>query len=114
MTDTQTQVGVRRNRAGTSPTAVFLLGVVIIPALLSFTANAWSEPDAADFVRMAFATVIGATVAIGTVVGLWVFFLRRRSPYLFWYTLGAVFAVAMQVSFIFGAAETLLYRLALS
>lgn len=114
MTDTKTQVGVRRNRAWTSPKAVFVLGVVIIPALLSLTANAWSEPDAADFVRMAFATVIGATVAIGTVAAQYVYFLRRRTPYLFWYTLGAVAVVAMQVSFIFGAADTLLYRLALS
>jgi len=114
MTDTQTQVGVRRNRAWNSPTTIFLLGVLLVPGLLGIAANSWSEPHAADFVRMAFATVIGATVAIGTVVGLWVFFLRRRSPYLFWYTLGAVFAVAMQVSFVFGAAETLLYRLALS
>lgn len=114
MTDTKTQVGVRWNRAWTSPSAVFAFGVLIIPGLLSIAANSWSEPDAADYVRMAFATVIGATVAIVTVVGLWVFFLRRRSPYLFWYTLGAVVVVAMQVSFIFGAADTLLDRLAMS
>ena len=114
MTDTQTQVGVRRNRAWNSPSAIFLLGVVIIPTILAIATTARTSPDDADYVRMAFATVIGATVAIVTVVGLWVFFLRRRSPYLFWYTLGAVVVVAMQVSFIFGAADTLLDRLAMS
>lgn len=114
MTDTQTQVGMRRNRVWTSPSAIFLLGVVIIPGLLGIAANSWTSPDDADYVRMAFASVIGATVAIVTVVGLWVFFLRRRSPYLFWYTLGAVVVVAIQVSIISGAADTLLYRLAMS
>lgn len=114
MTDTKTQVGVRRNRAWTSPKAIFVVGVLLVPALLSIAANSWSEPDPADFVRMAFATVIGATVAIVTVVAQYVYFVVRRAPYLFWYTLVAAVVVAMQVSFIFGAADTLLYRLALS
>ena len=114
MTDTRTQVGVRRNRAWNSPTTIFLLGVLLVPALLSIAANSWTSPDDADYVRMAFASVIGATVASVTVVGLWVFYLRRRSPYLFWYTLGVVIVVAIQMSTISGAADTLLYRLAMS
>ena len=114
MTETQTQVGVRRNRAWTSPKAIFLLGVVIIPTILAITTTAWASPNDADYVRMAFASVIGATVAVVTVVALWILFVLRRNPYLFWYTLGSVVIIAIQMNAISSAAHTLLDRLALS
>lgn len=114
MSETKARVRRRWDTNLWSAPSIFGIGVLLIPGLLSILAHSWGAPAAADYVRMAFATVSGSTVAIATVVGLWVFFLRRRSPYLFWYGLGAAVMVAIQLALISGAATVLLEQLGLS
>ncbi|OUE09643.1 hypothetical protein CMsap09_11910 [Clavibacter michiganensis] len=59
---------------------VLLVGLVLVPLALGLAANSWSTPDAAAYVRMAFASVAGIVVAIGTVVLLLVDRIRYRAP----------------------------------
>ena len=59
---------------------VLLVGLVLVPLALGLAANSWSTPDAAAYVRMAFASVAGIVVAIGTVVLLLVDRIRHRAP----------------------------------
>ena len=57
---------------------ILLGGVIVIPTLLTFIFNSWSAPDAEAYVRMAFASVAGSTIAIVTVLGVLVSRLRER------------------------------------
>lgn len=43
-----------------------LVGIIAIPMGLSLAFNSWEAPDAEDYVRMAFATVAGQTIALVT------------------------------------------------
>jgi hypothetical protein len=68
-------------RVGVLPAPLLLLcGLVLVPLALGFAANSWSTPDAAAYVRMAFASVAGIVVAIGTVLALLVDRLVHRAP----------------------------------
>lgn len=49
---------------------ILVAGVLGIPGLLAILTTSYSAPDAAAYVRMAFATVAGQTIAIVTVAGL--------------------------------------------
>jgi hypothetical protein len=49
---------------------LLLLGIVVIPLGLVWACNSWSSPGPADYIRMAFASVVGLTVSIATVLVL--------------------------------------------
>jgi hypothetical protein len=52
----------------------------VVPLLLGLLFNSWSAPDAAAYVRMAFASVAGAVIAILTVLALLVDRIIHRAP----------------------------------
>jgi len=60
-------------------TAIFVTGVILVPVLLSILSNSWSAPDDAAYIRMAFATVAGQTIAVITVVALLIAMVVRRA-----------------------------------
>lgn len=100
---------------GYSAPAVLLIGVLIIPVALSFAFNSWSAPDDAAYVRMAFANVAGATIAILTVLGLLLDRIIRRASL----STIAIFAVITlivvpwQLSAVSTSGDLLLLRLSL-
>lgn len=98
---------------GYSASVILVVGVFLIPVALMFAFNSWTEPDAAAYVRMAFAQVAGATIAIGTVVGLVLHRVVRRSPIgeIVWFAAIAVAIIAFQVGIVANAASSLLSRL---
>ncbi len=98
---------------GFSGTAVLVFGVFVVPMALAFATNSWTAPDAAAYVRMAFGTVAGATVAISTVVGLLVHRILRRAPLATIMTFAGIALVVLcrQLSAIGGAAQRLLMSL---
>ena len=59
---------------------ILLCGLVLVPAAISLAANSWTSPDAAAYVRMAFATVAGVIVAVASVLVLLVDRLAKRAP----------------------------------
>jgi hypothetical protein len=59
---------------------ILLCGLVLVPAAISLAANSWTSPDAAAYVRMAFATVAGVIVAVASVLVLLVDRLVKRAP----------------------------------
>lgn len=65
---------------GFSGGVILVTGVILVPMALGIIFNSYSAPDAAAYVRMAFAQVAGATVAIITVLGLLLHRIVRRSP----------------------------------
>ena len=68
-------------RARPLPAPLILLsGLVLVPAAISLAANSWTSPDAAAYVRMAFASVAGTVVAVASVLVLLVDRLVRRAP----------------------------------
>ncbi|TFB54600.1 MULTISPECIES: hypothetical protein [unclassified Cryobacterium] len=85
--------------------------MIIVPFCIVLAINSWGAPDAADFVRMAFGTVIASTLA--TVAAWWLALNRmkagRSDRYWFWGVAGIFTASA--VGSITGAAETLLTQL---
>ena len=95
---------------GFSAAALLLLGVVVIPWTLALLFNSWDAPDAAAYVRMAFAAVAGSTIAIATVVGLLVDRIIRRAPLstISAFAVIALVVVLLQVGAISGAARNLL------
>ena len=94
---------------------LILVGVVVIPWSLALLSNSRGAPDDAAFVRMAFASVAGATIAIVTVVGLFLDRLVRRAAGSTIVTLGvlAVVVTLVQIQALVGAGNTLLQRLGL-
>jgi sterol desaturase/sphingolipid hydroxylase (fatty acid hydroxylase superfamily) len=68
MTSTETRhPSINSLRQWSAPT-LMVVGVIVIPTLLTLLFNSFSAPDAAANVRMAFATVAGQTIAIVTVI----------------------------------------------
>lgn len=91
-----------------------MFGVVVVPSIIVALSTSYDAPDDLAYVRMAFAQVIGATIAVGTVVGLVVQRIVRRSPIfdILWFAFIAVVITAWQAAGMMGAADTLLTRLA--
>jgi xanthine/uracil permease len=98
---------------GFSAGVILVVGVVLVPMALGLIFNSSSAPDAAAYVRMAFAQVAGATIAIITVLGLLLHRIVRRSPFITiaWFAFIALIIGSWQLSAINGAAELLLTRL---
>ena len=86
MSDVATRPDTTSRRKSSAP-VVLVGGVVVVPTLLTFVFNSWEAPDAEAFVRMAFASVAGATIAIVTAVAVLISRIRER------FSTVAVFAV---------------------
>ena len=65
---------------GFSAALILVAGVLIIPTTLFMAAASHTAPDTSDYIRMAFAQVAGATVAIVTSVALVIDRFARRAP----------------------------------
>ena len=105
-----TQTGTQKRRA-VSPVLIGFAGIIIVPFFIVLATNSWDAPDAADFVRMAFGTVIASTLA--SVAAWWLAFNRvkagRSDRYWFWGVAGIV--TLSSIGSISSAAETLLVQL---
>lgn len=110
MTETLTRPAPGRRLRGFSSGVVLVLGVVVVPISLVVIFNSYTAPDAEAYVRMAFAQVAGATIAIGTVLGLVIQRIARRSPIrdTAWFGLIAVVVTAWQISNLARTADFLL------
>lgn len=115
MTQTATRSAPGTRLRGFSSSIVLVLGVVVVPFSLLVIFNSYTAPNADAYVRMAFAQVAGATIAIGTVVGLVVQRIARRSPIrdTAWFGLIAVVVTAWQISNLTRTADFLLTGLGL-
>ncbi|MFG6503977.1 hypothetical protein [Microbacterium sp. P05] len=67
MSDTVVRPQPGTRLRGFSGGVILLVGVLLIPLALSVIFDSSATPDAAAYVRMAFAQVAGATIAIVTV-----------------------------------------------
>jgi hypothetical protein len=118
MTDVATKP--RPTRPGTSlrgfsAPLLLLFGLVIVPGALSLLSTPAGAPTDEDYVRMAFSTVAGATVAILSVAGLLVDRIVRRAKAstIVLFAAIALVVVPWQLSMISSAADLLLVRLSL-
>lgn len=113
MSETTTHPMPGTRLRGYSASVILVAGVFLAPVALMVVFNGWSAPEPSDYVRMAFAQVAGATVAIGTVVGLVLHRVVRRSPIgeIAWFSAIAVAIVAFQIGVVANAASSLLSRL---
>jgi hypothetical protein len=99
---------------GFSGGVILVVGVLVVPLLLTLLfGTSTTAPDAADFVRMAFSRVIGATVAVLTVIGLLIHRILRRArgSTVARFALIAVLITWWQIGAINGAATSLLANL---
>jgi hypothetical protein len=113
---TESPAPVRRpgtSLRGFSAPLVLLVGVVVIPFVLTVATTPSSAPTDADYVRMAFASVAGATIAIASALGLLIdrVIRRAKSSTIAIFALVALVAVPYQLSAIQNAADLLLARL---
>jgi len=113
MTDVATKPRPGTSLKGFSAPILLIGGVVVVPMALGLLFNSWSTPDDEAYVRMAFATVAGATLAIATVVGLLVDRIIRRATVstIAIFAVIALVVVPYELNAISGAAELLLARL---
>ena len=72
MTSTETAKPLSQDRA----ILLGLLGMIVVPTAIVVGTNSWTEPEAADWVRMALGSVIAALVSV--VAAWWLAFDRRR------------------------------------
>ena len=95
---------------GFSAGVILVTGVMVIPFAITAIFMSYSAPDAAAYVRMAFASVAGATIAIITVLGLLIHRIVRRSPFgtIAWFAVIAVLITWWQLAGISSVANTLL------
>jgi hypothetical protein len=100
---------------GFSSGFILVVGVLLVPLVLVVLTTSYDAPDDLAYIRMAFAQVANATIAIVTVVGLLAQRVLRRSPLrgIAWFAFIAVVVSASQLSTMVNAAETLLTRLAM-
>lgn len=99
---------------GWSSGVILVSGVMIVPILLGLIFLSQDAPDAAAYVRMAFAQVAGCVVAIGTVWWLVVHRLVRRSPWLdtAWFAFLALLITSWEANILRIAGDDLPQRLA--
>ncbi|WP_104194492.1 hypothetical protein [Cryobacterium sp. M25] len=105
-----TQTSTQKRRA-VSPVLIGFVGMIVVPLCIVLATTSWDAPNGADFVRMAFGTVIATTLA--TVTAWWLAFDRmkagRSDRYWFWSVAGIV--TLSSIGSIFSVAETLLAQL---
>ena len=115
MTNTQTRPARATQLRSWAGPVVLVCGVMLAPFLLTIAFNSFSPPDAAAYVRMAFATVAGQTVALVTVAALFVTRITSHARPSETITYGLI-GVAVTVSAVWninGASDLLLQRLAI-
>ena len=100
------QMNTRKRRA-VSPVMIGFIGMIVVPLGIVLATNSWNAPDAAAYVRMAFGTVIGATVSV---TAAWWLAINRmkaggRDRYWFWGVAG-IFTLSA-IGSINGASEKL-------
>ncbi|HKP08732.1 MAG TPA: hypothetical protein VJU58_15895 [Microbacterium sp.] len=114
MSESATETAVRpmpgTRLRGFSGGVILVVGVLLVPMALVVIFNSYSAPDAAAYVRMAFAQVAGATIGIITVLGLLLHRIVRRSPWstIAWFGFIALVIVFWEISAIDNAADFLL------
>ncbi|MFB7883421.1 hypothetical protein [Microbacterium sp. NPDC056057] len=115
MTDVATKPRPGTSLRGFSAPLILLGGLVIVPIGLALLTTGYEAPDDAASVRMAFASVAGATVAIITVLGLLVDRIVRRASLstIAIFAVIALVVVPWQLSAVSRTADLLLTRLAL-
>ena len=115
MTDVATRPRPGTSLRGFSAPILLVGALVVVPMALSLLTTSWSAPDDAAYLRMAFANVAGATLAIATVVGLLVDRIIRRATVstIAIFAVIALFVVPYELGVISSAAEQLLVRLSL-
>ena len=107
MSDVATRPDTTSRRKSFAP-VVLVGGVVVVPTLLTFVFNSWEAPDAEAFVRMAFASVAGATIAIVAAVAVLISRIGERFSRVAVYAVIAVVVVYYSVSAIDRACVFLL------
>jgi hypothetical protein len=115
MTDVATKPRPGTSLRGFSVPILLVGALVVVPVTLGLLTTSWSTPDDAAFVRMAFASVAGATLAIATVLGLLVDRIIRRATVstIAIFAVIALVVVPWQLRIISDAADLLLVRLSL-
>jgi hypothetical protein len=115
MTDVATKPRPGTSLRGFSAPILLVGGLVVVPTALVLLFGQSSAPDDATYVRMAFATVAGSTIAIATVLGLLVDrIIRRATPStIAIFALIALVVAPWQLHIISSAADTLLIRLSM-
>lgn len=115
MTDTAIRPAPGTRLRGYSSGLILVTGVMLVPLAIGFLFNSWDAPDAAAYVRMAFAQVAGATIAIGTVAGLLLQRIIRRTSagQIACFAFIAVAVTTTQLFTISNGVTTLLARLGL-
>jgi hypothetical protein len=115
MTDVATKPRPGTSLRGFSAPILLVGGLVVVPTALLLLFGQSSAPDDAAYVRMAFASVAGATLAIATVLGLLVDRIIRRATVstIAIFAVIALVVVPYELRTISLAADTLLVRLSL-
>ncbi|MFG6277970.1 hypothetical protein [Microbacterium sp. 5K110] len=109
MTQTETRPMPGTRLGGFSSGVILVVGVLVVPFALGIAFTRSSSPDAHDYVRMAFAQVAGATIAMATPVALVVQRIIRRSPLVdtLWFVAIAGAVIWFQLANLSLAADTL-------
>lgn len=96
--------------------AILPSGVILIPMAIGLIFNSYEAPDAEAYVRMAFAQVAGATIAIITVLGMLLHRIVRGSPRseVAWFGFLALVIVSLSIDGINRTADFLLTGLGVS
>jgi len=115
MTDVATKPRPGTSLRGFSAPLILLVGIVVVPIGLALLTTGSEAPDDDAYVRMAFASVAGATIAIITVLGLLADRIVRRASAstIAIFTVIAVVVVPWQLGAVSGAGDLLLTRLSL-
>ena len=110
MSDVATSTPTASRRKLPAP-LLLIGGILVIPTLLTVLFNSWSEPDAEAYVRMAFASVAGWTVAIVTVIAVLTSRIRQQASTVAAFTAIAIIVTLWSLHGINHAAALLLARL---
>ncbi|KAF2412865.1 hypothetical protein B1729_12850 [Microbacterium sp. B35-04] len=115
MTDVATKPRPGTSLRGFSAPILLVASLVVVPVMLGLLTTSWSTPDDEAYVRMAFASVAGATLAIAAVLGLLVDRIIRRATVatIAIFAVISLVVVPYELGVMSRAADLLLVRLSL-